>query len=220
MARPGQPEFFFAFKRLFSPTNPVFRAGWATKILARKNRANFGPARFWPIPLLAQPARLPALPLTLLETGSRPKISNQRSPQSQNLRYQFGLNHCQAQLRGPKLLQKTYFLQIQPTGPISKKSKNKQLRPCPNLQTQTQMRKTLQTAQPSFNKMKICATDSHTLPLSNGNINIFKSLCSRECTGFKPPKYQIFNLTIERFEDDTWTELIQLVEESLKLTQS
>ena len=40
---------------------PVFRAGWAVKILARKNRANFGPTRFWPGPLLARPARLPAL---------------------------------------------------------------------------------------------------------------------------------------------------------------
>ena len=55
-ARPGQPEFFFTLKRLFGPTGPVFRAGWAVKILARKNRANFGPARFWPGPLLAQPS--------------------------------------------------------------------------------------------------------------------------------------------------------------------
>ena len=63
-ARPAR--IFFAFKRLFGPTSPVFRAGWATKILARKNRANFGPTRFWPSPLLARPnparpARLPAL---------------------------------------------------------------------------------------------------------------------------------------------------------------
>ena len=66
MARPGQTEFFFALKRLFGPTNSVFRTGWAVKILVRKNRANFGPARFWPGPLLARPnpdrpARLPPL---------------------------------------------------------------------------------------------------------------------------------------------------------------
>ena len=59
-------RFFFALKRLFGPTGPVFRAGWTVKILARKNRANFGPARFWPGPLLARPssarpARLPPL---------------------------------------------------------------------------------------------------------------------------------------------------------------
>ena len=50
-------RFFFALKRLFGPTGPVFRAGWAVKILARKNRANFGPAR---------PARLP--PLDVIQT--------------------------------------------------------------------------------------------------------------------------------------------------------
>ena len=66
MARPGPPEFFFALKRQFGPTDPVFRAGWAVKIVARKNRANFGSARFWPGPLLARPslarpARLPPL---------------------------------------------------------------------------------------------------------------------------------------------------------------
>ena len=44
---PARPNFFFfAFKRLFGPTGPVFRAGWAVKNLARKNRANFGPTRF------------------------------------------------------------------------------------------------------------------------------------------------------------------------------
>ena len=57
-ARPAR--IFFALKRLFGPTGPVFRAGWAVKILARKNRANFGPARFWPSPLLAWPS--PARP--------------------------------------------------------------------------------------------------------------------------------------------------------------
>ena len=70
MAQPGPARpvriFFFALKRLFGPTGPVFRVGWAVKILARKNRANFGPARFWPGPLLARPsparpARLPPL---------------------------------------------------------------------------------------------------------------------------------------------------------------
>ena len=69
MARYGPTlpvRIFFALKRLFVPTVPVFREGWAVKILARKNRANFGPARFWPGPLLARPspprlARLPPL---------------------------------------------------------------------------------------------------------------------------------------------------------------
>ena len=66
MALPGPSEFFFALKRHFGPTGPVFRTGWAVKIVARKNWANFGPARFWPGPLLAQPsparpARLPLL---------------------------------------------------------------------------------------------------------------------------------------------------------------
>ena len=44
-ARPGLPEFFFALKRQFGPTDPCFRVGRVVKILARKNRANFGPAR-------------------------------------------------------------------------------------------------------------------------------------------------------------------------------
>ena len=68
MARPdsASPNFFFALKRLFGPTSLIFRAGWAVEILARKNQANFGPARFWPGPLLARPsparpARLPPL---------------------------------------------------------------------------------------------------------------------------------------------------------------
>ena len=47
-ARPAR--IFFALKILFGPTGPVFRAGWAVKILARKNRANFGPAHCWPGP--------------------------------------------------------------------------------------------------------------------------------------------------------------------------
>ena len=59
-------RIFFALKRLFGPTSPVFRVGWAVKILARKNRANSDLARFWPSPLLvrptsARPTRLTAL---------------------------------------------------------------------------------------------------------------------------------------------------------------
>ena len=67
---PASPIFFFfVLKRLFGPTGSVFRAGWAIKILVRKNRANFGTARFLPGPLLAQlnqarPARLPPLLVT------------------------------------------------------------------------------------------------------------------------------------------------------------
>ena len=65
---PARPDFF-SLKRLFGPTGPVFRVGWAVKILARKNQANFGLARFWPGPLLARPslarpARLPPLCLS------------------------------------------------------------------------------------------------------------------------------------------------------------
>ena len=75
----------------------------------------------------------------------------------------------------------------------------------------------LPPAQPS-SKMKTCVMDSHTLPLSNGNQNIFKSLCTREFTGSKPPRHQIFKLIIDRFEEDSWNELIQMVEDSLELT--
>ena len=60
LARPARIFFFFALKRLFSPTRPVFREGWAVKILARKNPANFVPTWFWPGPLLARPS--PARP--------------------------------------------------------------------------------------------------------------------------------------------------------------
>ena len=56
MARPGPLELFFALKRLFGPIGPIFRAGWTVKILIRKNRANFGPVRFWPDPLLIRPS--------------------------------------------------------------------------------------------------------------------------------------------------------------------
>ena len=54
---PARPtRILFALKRLFGQTGPVFRAGWAVKILAGKNRVNFSPARFWPGPLLARPS--------------------------------------------------------------------------------------------------------------------------------------------------------------------
>ena len=64
---PTRPaRIFFCFERLFGSTGPVFRAGWAVKMLTRKNQVNFGQARFWPGPLLARPspvrpARLPPL---------------------------------------------------------------------------------------------------------------------------------------------------------------
>ena len=74
MARPDPPKFFFALKRLFGPIDPIFRAGWAVKILARKNRADFGPARFWPGPLLAQPARLPPLGERCDDVSAPPNI--------------------------------------------------------------------------------------------------------------------------------------------------
>ena len=142
-------------------------------------------------------------PLILSETRLKPKSPITRSPQKQRQRYHFGLNLCQAQLVGPILLQKTHFLQIQPTGPISKKSKQQQQSHYPNSLTQTQIqkRKPQHTTQHSSNKMKTCATASHTLPLSNGNVNIFKSLYSRECTGSKPPRDQIFFLSTDKFEE-------------------
>ena len=141
-------------------------------------------------------------PLILSKNGLKPKSPKPRSLQSQSPRYQFGPNLYQAQLLGPKL--KTHFLQIQPTGPISKKSKQMLLKHCPSLLTQTQtlMRRTQQTAQPSSSKMRTCASDAHTLPLSNGNVNIFKSLCIRECTGSKPPRDQTFFLSTDRFEEE------------------
>ena len=51
-------------------------------------------------------------PLIMLKTGSRPKSPNPRSPQSQSPRYLFGIKLCEAQLRGPKLLQKTHFFKF------------------------------------------------------------------------------------------------------------
>ena len=54
---PDRPSrIFFALKRLFGPTGSIFRAGWAVKILARKNQANFGPAHIGPVQ--PGPARL------------------------------------------------------------------------------------------------------------------------------------------------------------------
>ena len=69
-------------------------------------------------------------PLNPSKIRLKPKSLNQRSLQSQSPRYQFGPNLYQAQLLGPKL--KTHFLQIQHTGPISKRSKQMQLSHCPN----------------------------------------------------------------------------------------
>ena len=51
-----QKFFFFTFKKLFGPTSPVFRAGWAAKILAKRTD------QFWPCPILAQPTIGPARP--------------------------------------------------------------------------------------------------------------------------------------------------------------
>ena len=141
-------------------------------------------------------------PLKLLKNGLKPKSPNQRSPQKQRPRYQFGPNIFQAQLLGPKL--KIHFLQIQHTWLISKKSKQMQPSHCLDspTQIQTQMRRTQQTAQPSSSKMKTCALVSPTLLSSNGHVNIFKSLCSRELTGSKPPRDQIFFLSSDRFEEE------------------
>ena len=141
-------------------------------------------------------------PLKLSKTGLKPKSPNIKSLQSQSPRYQFGPNLYLTQLLGPKL--KIHFLQIQHTGPISKRSKLMQLSHCQNsqTQTQTQMRMIQQTTQPSSSKTKTCASVSHTLPLSNGNINIFKSLCLRECTGSKIPRDQTFMLSTDRFDDE------------------
>ena len=78
----------------------------------------------------------------------------------------------------------------------------------------TKTKKTLHPAQLS-SKMKTCVMDSHTLPLSNGNFNIFKSLCSSEFTGSTPQRHQIFKLVIDRIEKNSWNEIIQMVEDSL-----
>ena len=95
----------------FVPT--IFLQAHSFRIWLGNSKSNGGP-----LSKFLQPK-----PLTLLEIGSKPKSPNQRSPQSQSPRYQFGLNPYQAQLRDPKLLQKTNFFQIQHTGLISRKSK-------------------------------------------------------------------------------------------------
>ena len=154
-------------------------------------------------------------PLSPLRIGLIPKSPSPKNPQSQ--RFQFGPNLCQTQFLCPKLRPKTLFLQTLNTRPISKGPKSKLQKPCPNLQTQM-MRKKTQLPVLHSSKMKICVMGSHTLPSSNKNHNIFKCLCSREFTGLKPPRHQIFKLTIDRFEEDSWNELIQMVEDSLDLT--
>ena len=140
--------------------------------------------------------------LKLSKTRLKPKRTNRKSLQSQTPRYQFGLNIYQAQLLGPKL--KIHFLQIQLTGLISKKSKPMKLSHCPNspTQIQTQKRRTQQTAQPSSSKMKTCASVSPSHPLSNGDVNVFKSLCLRECSGSKIPRDQTFRLSTDRFDEE------------------
>ena len=140
--------------------------------------------------------------LKLSKIGLKPKSPNRKSLQSQSPRYQFGPNLFQAQLLEPKL--KMIFLQIQLTRPISEISEQMQLSPCPNslTQTQNQKRTTLQTAQPSFSKTKTCASASHSLPLSKEDVNIFKSLCLRECTGSKIPRELTFMLSTDRFDKE------------------
>ena len=120
------------------------------------------------------------LNLKLLNPSNNDLILKSPSPRSlQKLRYLFGPNLYQAHLLGPKFLPKFIFLQIRPIKPTSKKSKNRQLKPCLDLQIQTKTKKTQPQALPS-NKMKTCAMASHTLPLSNGNLgSIFNSLYSR-----------------------------------------
>ena len=139
-------------------------------------------------------------PLKLSKTGLKPKGPNRKSLQSQSPRYQFRPNLYQAQLLGPKL--KIHFLQIQPTWPISKKSKQTLKRPCPKLMNQTQTRMTQQTAQLSSSKMKTCALVSPSLLSSDGHVNIFKSLCLRECTCLKIQRDQTFMLSTDRFEEE------------------
>ena len=175
---------------IFDPTN--LSQAHSLSIWIGNSKLNGGPLSKYPKPK----------PLILSKTGLKPKSPNQRSPQSQSPRYQFGPNLYQAQLLGSKL--KIHFLQIQHTGLSSKKSKQMQLSHCPSLltQTQTQMRRIQQTAQPSSSKMKTCVSDSYTLPLSNGNVNIFKSLCLRECTCSKIPRDQTFMFSTDRFEEE------------------
>ena len=178
---------------IFVPTK--LNQAHSLSIWLGNSKSNGGPLSKFPKPK----------PLKLSKNGLKPKSPNQRSLQSQSPRYQFGPNLFQAQLLGPKL--KILFLQTKHTGPFSKKFKQMQLSHCPNspTQIQTRMRRTQQIAQPSSNKMKTCASVSPTLLLNNGSneeVNIFKSLCSRELTGSKPPRDQIFFLSSDRFEEE------------------
>ena len=178
---------------IFVPTN--LNQAHSLSIWLGNSKSNGGPLSKFPKPK----------PWKLSKHGLKPKSPNQKSLQSQSPRYRFGPNLFQAQLLRPKL--KIHFLQIQHTGPFSKNSKQMQLSHCPNspTQIQTQKRRTLQTAQPSSNKMKTCASISPTLLLNNGSneeVNIFKSLCSRELTGSKPPRDQIFFLSFDKFEEE------------------
>ena len=149
---------------IFVPT--ILIQAHSLSIWLGNSKSNGGPLSKYPKPK----------PLSPSKTRLKPKSQKPRSLQCQSPRYQFGPNLYQAQLLGPKL--KTHFLQIQHIGPFSKTSKQMQLSHCPSslTQTQTQMRRTQQTTQPFSSKMKTRASDSLTLPLSNGNVNIFKSL--------------------------------------------
>ena len=175
---------------IFVPTN--LNQAHSLSIWLGNSKSNGGPLSKYPKPK----------PLKLSKTGSKPKSPNRKSLQSQSSRYQFGPNLYQAQLLGPKL--KIHFFQIQHTGVISKKSKQMQLNQCPNSQTQTQpqTRMIQQTSQPSSSKTKTCALVSPSLLLCDGHVNIFKSLCSRELTGSKPPRDQIFFLSSDRFQEE------------------
>ena len=84
----------------FVPT--IFRQAHSLSIWLGNSKSNGGPLSKY----------LQPKPLILLKNGSRPKSPNQRIPQSQSPRYLFGLNLCQARLRGPKLLLKSHSLQI------------------------------------------------------------------------------------------------------------
>ena len=175
---------------IFVPIN--LNQAHSLSIWLGNSKSNGGPLSKYPKPK----------PLKLSKNGLKPKSPNQRSLQSQIPRYQFGPNLYQAQFLGPKL--KTPFLQIQHTGPISKKSKQMQLSHC--LSSSTQTRKIQQTDQPSSSKTKTCALVSPSLLLNDGHVYIFKSLYSRELTGLKPPRDQIFFLSSDMFEEE-WKHL-------------
>ena len=110
---------------IFVPTK--LNQAHSLSIWLGNSKSNGGPLSKFPKPKPLKPSKI----------GLKPKSPNQRSPQNQRPRYQFGPNLFQAQLLGPKL--KIHFLQIQHTGPISKKSKQMQLSHCPSLLTQTKI---------------------------------------------------------------------------------